>query len=106
MKQDVDEETGESHLAHALCCIVFLVTYEARGGNRSDWDDRSQWIFDYALTLSADKEDDLELEDDDGDPVVTPARLHITPLIRADEEEGWGATHFYPQPIERYGEPG
>ncbi|MDD2402326.1 MAG: DUF5664 domain-containing protein [Clostridia bacterium] len=23
-----DPETGESHLAHALCCIVFLMEYE------------------------------------------------------------------------------
>ena len=28
--QDKDEETGESHLAHAACCIAFLVTYEQR----------------------------------------------------------------------------
>lgn len=25
-----DEETGYSHLWHALCCIAFLVTYEQR----------------------------------------------------------------------------
>lgn len=28
--QDKDEETGESHLAHAGCCIAFLITYERR----------------------------------------------------------------------------
>lgn len=26
-----DAETGESHLAHAACCIAFLLTYEQRG---------------------------------------------------------------------------
>ena|SRR5882757_2929091 len=29
-KQGNDPETGRSHLWHALCCIVFLVTYEQR----------------------------------------------------------------------------
>lgn len=27
---DVDEETGLSHLAHAACCIAFLMVYEKR----------------------------------------------------------------------------
>lgn len=31
-----DEETGFSHLWHALCCIVFLVTYEIRGVGKDD----------------------------------------------------------------------
>lgn len=30
MGQDKDPETGESHLAHAGCCILFLITYEKR----------------------------------------------------------------------------
>jgi len=29
-KEDKDEETGESHLAHAACCISFLIAYEKR----------------------------------------------------------------------------
>ena len=62
MWEDTDEETRESHMAHALCCIVFLVTYETRGGNRSKWDDRSQWIFDYALTCGADNEQEHLVE--------------------------------------------
>ncbi len=28
---DKDDETGYSHLAHAACCIAFLITYESRG---------------------------------------------------------------------------
>lgn len=32
----VDEESGLSHLAHAACCVVFLITYEARGVGEDD----------------------------------------------------------------------
>lgn len=28
--QEVDAETGKSHLWHAGCCIAFLITYEQR----------------------------------------------------------------------------
>lgn len=28
---DTDEETGYSHLAHASCCLAFLISYEKRG---------------------------------------------------------------------------
>ena len=28
--RDRDDETGESHLAHAACCIAFLIAYESR----------------------------------------------------------------------------
>lgn len=28
--EDLDPETGESHLAHACCCIAFLTAYEQR----------------------------------------------------------------------------
>lgn len=31
VNEGIDEETGLSHLSHALCCISFLVAYEARG---------------------------------------------------------------------------
>lgn len=27
----LDQESGKPHLWHALCCVAFLVTYEARG---------------------------------------------------------------------------
>lgn len=33
---DVDAETGFSHLWHALCCLAFLVSYEARGMTQHD----------------------------------------------------------------------
>lgn len=34
--EDKDAETGLSHLAHAACCIAFLVAYEARGTGEDD----------------------------------------------------------------------
>lgn len=37
----VDEETGQSHLWHAACCIMFLVAYEARGVGTDDRPKRS-----------------------------------------------------------------
>lgn len=29
--EDLDPESGLSHLAHAGCCVLFLLTYELRG---------------------------------------------------------------------------
>ena len=34
--EDLDPETGKSHLWHAGCCIVFLIAYERRGVGRDD----------------------------------------------------------------------
>jgi hypothetical protein len=34
--EDKDPETGLSHLAHAGCCIGFLITYERRNAGRDD----------------------------------------------------------------------
>jgi len=34
--EDVDPETGLSHMAHVLCNAVFLVTFEARGAGTDD----------------------------------------------------------------------
>ncbi len=31
-----DPETGESHLSHALCCLLFLSAYEAEGLGTDD----------------------------------------------------------------------
>jgi hypothetical protein len=31
-----DPESGLSHLAHALCCVAFLIAYEARGAGQDD----------------------------------------------------------------------
>ncbi len=30
-REDNDLETGRSHLAHAACCVLFLLAYEIRG---------------------------------------------------------------------------
>lgn len=35
--EDKDPETGFSHLAHAACCLMFLITYETR---KPTFDDR------------------------------------------------------------------
>ena len=34
--EQFDEESGLSHLAHAACCVMFLVTYEARKVGEDD----------------------------------------------------------------------
>ena len=34
--EDKDPETGYSHLAHAGCCILFLLAYEKRGLGKDD----------------------------------------------------------------------
>lgn len=38
---DKDEETGYSHLAHAICCLLFLLTY-ARDKTKYTKDDRRE----------------------------------------------------------------
>ena len=35
--EDIDSETGLSHLKHAACCLAFLIEYET---TRTDFDDR------------------------------------------------------------------
>ena len=35
---DKDEETGLEHLAHAMCCCMFLLSYQLRG--MKEFDDR------------------------------------------------------------------
>lgn len=37
--EDKDPESGLSHLAHAACCILMLLTYVKRG--KTDYDDRN-----------------------------------------------------------------
>jgi hypothetical protein len=34
--EDLDPESGKSHLWHALCCLVFLVAYEQRKIGKDD----------------------------------------------------------------------
>lgn len=38
--ENLDEETGYSHLWHAACCLLFLIVYEIRGLGE---DDRHEW---------------------------------------------------------------
>ena len=38
--EDTDPETGYSHLAHAACCIAFLVAYERRGSGTDNRPER------------------------------------------------------------------
>lgn len=35
-REDLDEETGLSHLWHAVCCIAFLIAFEQRGIGTDD----------------------------------------------------------------------
>ena len=35
--ENKDEESGISHLAHAICCLLFLLAYQLR---KTDYDDR------------------------------------------------------------------
>lgn len=39
--EDLDAESGLSHLAHASCCLAFLVSYEKR---RREFDDRYKQV--------------------------------------------------------------
>lgn len=39
--ENVDSETGKSHLAHAACCILFLLQYEK---DHTDLDDRFKGV--------------------------------------------------------------
>jgi hypothetical protein len=34
--EDKDPESGQSHLAHAACCILFLLSYEVTGAGTDD----------------------------------------------------------------------
>jgi len=34
--KNLDDETGKSHLWHAACCVMFLVTYEERNTGKDD----------------------------------------------------------------------
>ena len=34
--EELDDETGKSHLWHAACCITFLITFEERGCGTDD----------------------------------------------------------------------
>lgn len=36
MKRGLDPDTGRSHLAHAMCCVSFLLAYEIRGVGTDD----------------------------------------------------------------------
>lgn len=41
--QDLDPETNRSHIAHALCCLLFLMEYEHRKEQFKQFDDRYKW---------------------------------------------------------------
>lgn len=34
--EDIDQESGKSHLAHAACCVLFLLAYTQRGKGTDD----------------------------------------------------------------------
>lgn len=35
-REEADPESGLSHLAHAACCVLFLIDYERRGAGQDD----------------------------------------------------------------------
>lgn len=39
-KEKLDPETGIHHLAHAMCCLMFLLHYEMNRRKYHDYDDR------------------------------------------------------------------
>ena len=38
-----DTETGLHHLAHAMCCLMFLLHYEVGPTNYAEYDDRPEY---------------------------------------------------------------
>lgn len=40
--EQFDEETGLHHLAHAMCCLMFLLHYEKLAESYKEYDDRWQ----------------------------------------------------------------
>lgn len=38
-----DEETGYNHLAHAMCCLMFLLHYEMNHSTYQEFDDRPEY---------------------------------------------------------------
>lgn len=53
---EVDSESGLSHLAHAMCNIAFLITYQARGLGKDDRYKEPTEVFD-ALRAKYDEKD-------------------------------------------------
>lgn len=41
--QQIDEESGHHHLAHAMCCLMFLLHYEMNRGRYAELDDRHRY---------------------------------------------------------------
>jgi hypothetical protein len=41
--ENLDQETNRSHIAHALCCLMFLMEYVSREDIYKAWDDRYIW---------------------------------------------------------------
>jgi hypothetical protein len=60
MGEKDDPEDGLPHLAHAACCVLFLLAYELRGMG-CDWDDRPGRVhetLDYALQPGLQKDNE------------------------------------------------
>jgi hypothetical protein len=62
---DMDEESGLSHLAHAACCIAFLLTYEQ---THPELDDREKYD---SVQLGL-----FDMEGDNGPPASDNAESH------------------------------
>lgn len=42
--EDNDPETKRSHIAHAICCLLFLLEYEKNKNDYKQFDDRFDWV--------------------------------------------------------------
>lgn len=86
LRDEIDEESGLSHLFHAICCLLFLAAYELRGiGN----DDRPALLNPKPEQRPDDQEPRQEAQEDDGRraaPVVLPAQALIPDPVLDD----WG----------------
>ncbi|WP_442880072.1 dATP/dGTP diphosphohydrolase domain-containing protein [Aurantimonas sp. A2-1-M11] len=51
--EDTDPETGLPHLAHAACCLTFLLSYQLRNVGEDDLPRNSQGSRDWQAAVSS-----------------------------------------------------
>lgn len=117
--EECDEETGKSHLWHAGCCVLFLISYEARDIGK---DDRPavktrgkvvkgcrDVLFDAVATgtITLDDLEDAEQHDLFDKPVLTPhgRRIDLGSGLFADAED-FANRRYLGLPVKLYGSGG
>lgn len=66
-REDLDEETGLSHIAHAMCCLMFLLEFQKRKSGCDDrWDEAHKMpkIKEYGVNIKLSKETIEKLKED------------------------------------------